>query len=148
MASDDITLREVTRDTYTEILGLDVQPDQKHLVATNAKSLAQAMFHDEAWFRGVYAGDTAVGFLMLSLEPSKAEYYIWRLMIDAKHQGKGYGRKAVALAVDHIRKQPHAREVLLSHMPDNDRAGKLYTSCGFEYTGEISDGEPVMRLEL
>lgn len=142
------TLREITKDNYLEILKLKVRPDQERMVASNAVSLAQSQFYEEAWCRGIYSGDTAVGFLMLDLDRAKPEYGIWRLMVGADHQGQGHARRALAMAVDHIRTQPGASEVVLSHVEGPGNPGPFYESCGFEYTGKLLGKERVMRLTL
>jgi diamine N-acetyltransferase len=53
-----------------------------------AESIAEAYFSPLAWFRAVYAGDTPVGFVLLSDDPASHQYYLWRLLIDARHQGR------------------------------------------------------------
>ena len=80
-----VSLREVTKDTVRAVLGLKVAPRQEHFVASNAFSIAEAHFSDIAWFRAIYAGETPVGFMMLADDAAKPEYYLWRLMIDARH---------------------------------------------------------------
>jgi hypothetical protein len=59
MASD-VTLREISQDTVTQIMAFKVGPDQEHLMATNAQSIAEAHFTKDAWFRGhicrIYTG--------------------------------------------------------------------------------------------
>lgn len=144
----ELALRPIDRQNYPEILGLSVKPEQQRYVATNAQSLAQALFHEEAWFRGIYAGDTPVGFVMLEVRPEAHEYAVWRLMIDASHQGKGYGRLAMARIVEHVRGLPGAKELLLSYVPGDGEPGGFYEKLGFEYTGEVDGGEKVMRLDL
>ena len=34
---------------------------------------------------------------------AKGNYNLWRLMIDDRYQGKGYGKEAVRLALDFVR---------------------------------------------
>ena len=46
-----VTLREITASTVRTITSLAVKPDQMSFVATNAESLAQALFAPEAWYR-------------------------------------------------------------------------------------------------
>jgi len=58
-------LREITADTVLAVLRLAFAEDQKSFVATNAVSLAQALFAPEAWYRAIYLGDQPVGFVML-----------------------------------------------------------------------------------
>ncbi len=101
-----ISLREAA--TLREITGLSVAPEQAEYVATNAQSIAEAYFHPEAWFRGIYAEDTAVGFVMLEdwsqVEGGKDEpISLWRFMIDQRYQGYGYGGVALQKVVDHVR---------------------------------------------
>lgn len=60
-----ISLREITADTVRQITSLSVKPEQQCFVASNAISLAQALFSPEAWYRAIYAGDSPAGFVML-----------------------------------------------------------------------------------
>jgi diamine N-acetyltransferase len=91
-----ITLREVTAETVSTICRLAVAEHQQQLVASNAVSIAQAYFQPKAWVRAIYADETPVGFVMLydsSLGPQSPpeDYYeVWRFMIDARYQGKGF----------------------------------------------------------
>lgn len=65
---------------------------------------------------------------------TKNSYLIWRFMIDSRHQGKGYGREALRLALEYIRTFPggEADVCWLSYEPENEVAKKLYASFGFE----------------
>ena len=117
-------------------------------MADNAVSIAQAHFSPIAWFRAIYAGETPVGFLMLADEPEKPCYYLWRLMIGAEQQGKGYGRQAVLRLIDHVRTRPGATELLLSYVPGEGCPRDFYRKLGFVETGELDEGEVVMRLTL
>lgn len=147
-AGAPVSLREVTRETVGSVLRLKVADTQTGFVAPNAVSIAEAHFHEEAWFRAIYAAETPVGFAMLSLKPEQPEYYLWRFMIGAEHQGKGFGRAALQLVVDHVRTLPGATELLLSHVPGEGHPGPFYERLGFEYTGAEEEGELVMRLAL
>ena len=144
----ELELREITKDNLGSVLRLKVAPEQEHFVASNAVSIAQAHYADDAWFRGAFVGDTPVGFVMLSLEPDKSEYWVWRLMVGADHQRQGHGRAILRAAIEHVRGLPGAKELLLSHVPGEGNPSPLYLSMGFAYTGEEDDGELVMRLAL
>lgn len=145
-----VSLREITRDNYETFLKMTVTPEQRQLVAANAVSIADAHFYpQEAWFRGIFAGDTPVGFAMLHDDPAKAEYFLWRFMIDQNHQKKGYGSAALRLIIDHVRTRPNATQLLLSHVAAEGNPGPFYLGLGFEYTGETDPhGELIMRLTL
>ena len=143
-----VSLSEVTKDTLQSVLDLKVSPDQEKFVATNAKSIAQAHFYENAWFRAIYADDFPVGFVMLSDVPEKGEYFLWRFMIAAEYQGKGYGREALRLLIEHVKTRPNAKELFTSHVPGEGSPGGFYEKMGFEYTGEEHDGELLMKLRL
>ena len=144
----DVTLREITKDTFGEVCRLDVAPEQKGFVATNAVSMAQANFHEDAWFRAIYADDTIVGFVMLSDVPEKAEYFLWRFMIDRKYQGKGYGRRAIEALKAHVRTRPNAEHLYVSYKKGEGGPEGFYARCGFEPTGEMEEGEHLARVKL
>jgi RimJ/RimL family protein N-acetyltransferase len=74
-------------------------------------------------------------------------FWVWRFMIDAAHQGKGYGRRALELLVDEARKDG-VDEVKLSYHPGEHSPHEFYTRFGFVDTGEFEQGEVVMRLAL
>lgn len=149
-----VSLREITEETVGKVLRLKVAPGQEQFVATNAESIAEAHFSKLAWFRAIYADETPVGFAMLE-EPDPdasgdnddaAHYYLWRLMIAADHQRKGFGRRAIALLVDHVRAQPGATALLTSYVPGDEGPRDFYHKLGFVDTGEMDEGEVVTRL--
>ena len=144
----EVTLREITEETLDAILGLQVGEGQRTFVADNARSIAQAHFSPYAWFRAIYADDTPVGFVMLWDDPDKPEYYLWRLMIDARYQGSGFGRWAVELLIRHVRTRPNASELLTSVVQADAGPQGFYERLGFESTGYYEEGEAVMRLAL
>jgi diamine N-acetyltransferase len=149
---NQIRLEEVTRDTVSAVCKLDAGDEGKQ-VAPNAVSIAQAHFQGEAWFRAVYHDELLVGFLML-YDPTLVEradepdFFLWRLMIDKSHQGKGYGRAAVEALVEHVRTRPGAQRLLVSHVKGAERLSRFYQSLGFRYTGVEDDGELVMERAL
>jgi diamine N-acetyltransferase len=148
MADEQVTLREVTGETVRAVCALEVAPEQRGFVAPNAFSIAEAYFEPKAWFRAVYAGETPVGFVMLHDDPDAGEYFLWRFMIAAEHQGRGYGRQALDLVVAHVRTRPGATALLSSYVPGDAGPGEFYRRYGFVETGEIDEGERVIRLDL
>lgn len=148
----DVRLVEVTKDTLRAVCRLDAG-DGGQQVAPNAVSIAQAHFSPEAWFRAVHAGDELVGFLMLydpSLvdAPEEKEFMLWRLMIDARFQGRGYGAAAVDALAAHVRTRPGGDALYVSHVKGVERLARFYASLGFAYTGDEEDGELWMVRRL
>jgi diamine N-acetyltransferase len=140
-----VELREITQDTLRAVLDLTVEPEQEEYVAPNARSIAEAHFEPRAWFRAVYADDAPVGFVMAYRDPPT--FWVWRFMIDAAHQGKGFGRDAMELLVDEARKDG-AAEVRLSFHPGEHSPHDFYSRLGFVETGEVEHGEIVMALAV
>ena len=146
--SDAISLRAITEDNLDKVLRLQVAEVQRHLVADNATSIAQGCYSSHAWYRAIYAGETPAGFVMLSVEPDKPEYYLWRFMIDQRFQLKGIGRAAMVQIIEHVSSYPTARELLVSYVPEEGSPQPFYAGLGFVDTGDSHDGEMIMRLEL
>lgn len=142
-----VSLREITRDTVRPICRIEVAPEQRRFVASIAASIAEAHFSPEAWFRAIYAGDEPVGFVMLSILPQRPEYYVWRYLIGVEHQGKGYGREAMRLVIEHVRSLG-AAELLLGYVPGEGEPRAFYEKLGFTPTGAVEDGEIVMSIRL
>jgi diamine N-acetyltransferase len=147
-----LKLVPVTRDNLRAVCALDAG-DGGRQVAPNVMSMAQAAVHGEAWPRAIEVDGELVGFLMLydpSLvsEPHEPDYYLWRLMIDREHHGRGYGRAAVLELIEHVTKRPGATRLLVSYMPPADHLARFYASFGFVPTGEVDDGEIVLALPL
>jgi diamine N-acetyltransferase len=144
-----ITLREITKKNLRDILKLKVAAEQERFVAPNAVSIAQAYFDREvAWFRAIYTDDTPVGFVMLLDDPAERKYYLWRLMVDHRFQGHGYGAEALNQVIAYVRQRPGARELLTCVGPGEGSPGPFYEKLGFAYTGVIVEGERVMSKEL
>ena len=144
----NVSLRKITGKTVRAICSLSVSDNQKSFVAPNAVSIAQAYFCKNAWFRAIYAGETPVGFVMLHENPKNGKYYLWRFMIDAKYQGRGYGRKALDLVIKRVRKKPKAKALTLSVVRAECGAEVFYKMFGFDFTGKIEYGEHEMKLSF
>ena len=157
--SSPVSLVEITTANLRDYLRLKVAPSQEHLVAPVAVSIAQAHFHPEAWFRGIAAGGTAVGFAMLEdwsqcSESAPEDWWrepyvgLWRFLVDQRFQSMGFGARAMQLLIAHARTVPGARAMLLSFVPGEGSPEAFYRRFGFEPTGEVSEGEHVMKLAL
>jgi diamine N-acetyltransferase len=144
----DTTLREITNDKFRECIDLKVADEQKDFVATNVYSLAEAKADGVSNPYAVYADDQMVGFIMYDFEPAEDRGYITRLMIDARFQGRGYGRQAISQVIDRLRAIPECREIQTGYMPGNEAAKRLYESLGFVKIGEDEDGEILTRMTV
>jgi len=151
--SADLEVRPVTDANVDDLIKLRTTEEQEKFVASVAKSLAQASVRPPGRPLGLYAGGQPVGFLLLwdaRRDPDPAEradqLYIWRLMIDARHQRQGHGQAAVRWLIDEARRMGVA-SVGLSHVPENP-VGTFYERFGFRYTGKVHEGEHEMVLSI
>lgn len=159
-----ITLREITQVNFEECIYLKLTEAQSEHIATNVYSLAEAYSltnHDHyvPMAYAIYHNETMVGFIMAVYQPIDENdpddeediYYLARLMIDKKYQGKGYGKEAVKKLLELMRTFPYgpATAVVLSLDPNNLVAKSLYMSLGFKETDEVDeDGDQIWKLKL
>ena len=148
MTDPNVSLRPVDDDNVQAVIDLSVADDQHEFVAPNVKSLAQAFATTKVWVRAVYAEDVPVGFVMLSDDDEKPRYYLWRFMIDAKHQRQGIGREAMGLVHEYVRSRPGGDRIYLSYVPEDGGPEEFYKSLGYEDTGVEHDGELEAVLHL
>ncbi|WP_042364651.1 GNAT family N-acetyltransferase [Streptacidiphilus neutrinimicus] len=151
-STSSLRLEKITPDNVAAACRLDVRPDQQDLVAPVAWSLAEAYANPEtAWPRLVFDGDALVGFVMAGFDPqSPVEVFrcgIWRLNIAADHQGRGYGRFAVAAVLAEARRRGQSRATV-SWVPGDHGPEKFYLKLGFRPTGEVVHGEVVGAILL
>jgi diamine N-acetyltransferase len=152
-----VTLRDLTDANREDVLALRVAPHQEQFIGSVANSLEEASEYPEAnpWYRAVYAGDEPIGFVMLSWDcvPQPPEiigpWFLWKLLIDERYQGRGYGRDVVRVVADLVR-TAGGKELLTSHVPDGEgHPGPFYERLGFVPTGELDPtGEIILRLDL
>jgi diamine N-acetyltransferase len=142
-----VTLRPVTAEIFPAVVKLRVADEQRGFVAENVYSLAQTTIYPWTRARAVLAGDQPVGFALFGLDPADGAWSIVRLMIDAGHQRRGYGREALRLVLADIERERRDEDVLISLVPANLAARRLYESVGFRDTGRLLEGEHVLRWE-
>ena len=145
-----IHLEKVNYDNAWAICKLRPNKTQKHYVASNANSLAEAYAFQQSDGKvltyGIYNDKKPVGFVMigydLPLDDEETEekywfvrgsYIIWRFMIDKRYQMRGYGREAIKQAIEFVKTFPcgEAEYCVLSYSPTNEAAKKFYESVGF-----------------
>jgi diamine N-acetyltransferase len=143
-----IELREITMVNFRECIGLSVAKHQRGFVASNMYSLAEAKADGVSNPLAIYAGGKMVGFTMYCFDPQLGTGFIDRLMVAEAHQGKGYGRAAMAEVIDRLCRIPECRRIRTAFEPTNSVAEALYESLGFRKTGEVDEGEIVAVLEL
>jgi GNAT superfamily N-acetyltransferase len=151
-----INLREISDDNIDAVQALRTRPDQERYVSSVADSLAEAAAVPQAnpWVRAVYADDVPVGFVMLAwnVDPQPpgiiGPWFLWKLLIDHRYQGLGYGHEVMRRIVELIRDHG-ATELLTSYGLGEGSPVGFYEGLGFVPTGIVDDdGEVLARLRL
>ena len=152
----EVTLREITLANRAQVEALRVAVGQEAFVDGVGDSLAEAEATpgSRPWCRAIYAAETPVGFVMLAddVPPDdpviRWRYYLWRMLIDGRYQGRGYGSATLDLVTEYLRGRPGADVLVTSIVPGEGSPHGFYLNYGFEATGEWLNHEQVMRLPL
>ena len=153
--------KPIIRAHVLPLIGLTVRSDQLDLVSNNAKTLAEAAYETGSSVWGLWDSETLVG-LMAMINPSEHPFqdypfvdprdgtpaaYLWRLMVGAGFQGRGYGAAALEMAFETARDWGFTR--LIAHVSDAPHSNlPFYQRFGFEPTGLIEDGELVIAAQV
>ena len=151
-----IELREITDGNRDAIVHVHAGPAEGRFVSSVADSLEEAAETPEGspWYRAVYENGQPVGFVMLSWDcvPRPPEiigpWFLWKLIVDERHQGRGIGRAIVDEVVRLIRAEG-ARELFTSHVIGEGGPDGFYERLGFVATGALDpQGERILRLDV
>ncbi len=152
-----VEVRPLTYEALMPLIKLDVRPDQSDMVAPNAITMAQSIFEHGSEIFGIFDGDKPVGLLaIIDLTHPEADLdpgddpdtiYVWRLMVDAAHQRKGFGTAGLDHAMAIARDRGRAR-LAISAVPDDGSAIPVYEKYGFQRTGRIVEGEVELAFPL
>jgi diamine N-acetyltransferase len=143
----EVVLRDINSDNWEECANLKLRTSQGGLVAPNLFSIAESKVEATFMPLAIYDNHTMVGFIMWGIDPDDGEYWIYRLMVDEKYQGKGFGKAAVVEVLKRL-KELGAGRVYVGYKPQNVVAASLFASLGFERTGQMLQGEFIAKLEF
>ncbi|MCC2615914.1 GNAT family N-acetyltransferase [Aestuariibacter halophilus] len=138
-----ISLEEVTRSNYEAVCDLDVAPEQEQYVACNMWSLVESHYNQGHTCKAICLEGKPVGFFMWVQETAQ-KVSIWRFMVDKQYQNQGFGRVALKLAIEQIRKIPHLECIEICYNPANPVAKDFYSSFGFQEVGMDEDGDDML----
>lgn len=155
-AASPLSFRRITVHNVGDVCDLSqtLSTQQRGFVADNGRSIAEAHYSENAWFRAVYADETPVGFVMLHIGPDHDDgidhpgVFLWRLMIAGPYQGLGFGRQVIAKLVDEQLRPRGWRELHTSFGQGEGSAEAFYRCLGFELTGVMFDDEAEAILRV
>jgi diamine N-acetyltransferase len=155
-----VRLSEIrTADDRAAVMGLRRAPGQEDYVSSVAESFAEADAEPRAmphpWAIHDVPTDVLVGFVMISDDiprPIDADlvgpYFLWKLLIDAGHQRRGYGRATIDALVQYLATRPGAHVLYTSCADGPGSPRGFYLRYGFRDTGRVMWGETVLALDL
>ncbi|MPM71787.1 Spermine/spermidine acetyltransferase [bioreactor metagenome] len=148
----DIHFEIITPDNWRTFNKLKVNEEQKEFVASNLTILARAYayrdFNSQVY--AIYNEDIPIGLLMQREyeENNKLFCVLDQFMITEKYQRMGYGKAAMKVWIDLIKKQNRYNSIVLCYIEGDEVAKKLYLNMGFYHTGEVDGDEIVMKYIL
>ncbi len=151
----DVRLVEITADTARAVLALQTHHSQQRFVSPMPNSFADALFPPDVnrvpvtpWLRAIEADGELVGFMMIAeATAAHPDPYLWRFLVDRRHQRRGIGDRALTLLIERLRSEGH-RRLLVSWHPGRGGPEPFYVQRGFVPTGVVEDGEIEAALEL
>ena len=162
-----VTLKKIkiTSDNMKDCIALDVAPDQKDFVYSNAIMLA--LDHDynakgmPMECHAIYADDKMVGLIAYNYyidDPFFKEtcYRIRPMMVDKNCLDKGYEVAALGQLLEEIKTKPHgeATAIFATYDPEEEVMGKIYKAAGFMKTDlnweaeDPDDNDIITRMSL
>lgn len=141
---DHITLQKVDESNFLACFSLRLEAQQEKFVSHPIRSLAQAyVYYSQCTPFAVCRAGQVVGYLMVIYDYDEEAYFIWHLMIDAQHQGRGCGRAAMEAALAYIRSKPFGASNLVRLTVSRKRGRcHLYQTLRFSPTGR-ADGDEI-----
>ena len=146
-----ISLRTIDDTNREAVEALRTTPAQERFVSGVTDSMIEATeepgAHAEYW--AIYDDETPIGFVMIADEVDGPEYiahYLWKLLIDERYQGRGYGRATLDLVVALFRARGVTDMWTSAGQGDGSPLG-FYERYGFTQAGEIVfDDEVLLHL--
>ena len=149
-----VSLRSINESNRGAVEALEVAPDQQQFVSNAADSIREAAKEPDgrALYWAIYADGTPVGFVMISDDVGGPDYfpqYLWKLFIDRRYQGRGYGTATLDLIAEYFRRRPEVEVMRTSAGQGKGSPIGFYERYGFERTGDIVfDNEVLLQLKL
>ena len=147
-----VSLRPISDANREAVEALTVAPEQRRFVSGVRESMREAAQEPEAhalcW--GIYDDETPVGFVMIADEVDRPEYiphFLWKLLIDERHQRRGFGTATLDLVVEYFRKR-NVATIWTSAGEGDGSPITFYERYGFERTGDLNGDEILLRFVI
>lgn len=143
-----IDVSPVNQSNWRAVVALEVAPAQQAFVAVPSYYLALCCYGGTWQPLAFTLADQVIGFGMWGVDPADSSCWLGGILIATAFQGRGHGKEAVRQTIATLSKTHGYKDFALSYAAENVRARQVYTSLGFQETGESQDDEWVARLHL
>ncbi|MCI6185676.1 MAG: GNAT family N-acetyltransferase [Spirochaetia bacterium] len=127
-----IMLEELNVDNWLKVMELTVSEEQKDIFPiANVYWVGISRYEEKTTLYAIKNDELYVGMVGIGYDEDGVSGYINPMMIDEKHQGKGYSKEAMLLSIEKLKSEYKVSEIHLGHRKNNMKAGKLYESLGF-----------------
>ena len=127
-----IELEELNVDNWLKVMELTVSEEQKDIFPiSNVYWVGISRYEEKTTLYAIKNDELYVGMVGIGYDEDGVSGYINPMMIDEKHQGKGYSKEAMLLAIKKLKSEYKVSEIHLGHRKNNMKAGKSYESLGF-----------------
>ena len=140
-----LRLVEINEDNWPAFAALRVRDEQAGFLDSALGILARGYVYRACRARvfGLAEGETAVGLALIrDLDEEPACYDLQQFLIDSRFQGKGYGKAALSLLLDGLRREGKYADVEVCVHRDNAAALALFFGAGFRDTGYVDPDLP------
>ncbi|HYK27941.1 MAG TPA: GNAT family N-acetyltransferase [Streptosporangiaceae bacterium] len=155
-----VRLRDIlTSGDRAAVMGLRRGPGQDQYLNSMGEIFAEADEEQRAmphpWAVLDIQTGQLVGFVMISdnvPQPMDDDlvgpYYLWKLLIDERFQGRGYGAATLDAVVEYVRTRPGADILYTSCADGPGSPRRFYLRYGFTDTGRVMWEENLLALDL
>ncbi len=128
-----VRFEKVTWDNWRQCCSLKADKYVADNVTILARAYVSQNMGEEGEALAIYNDKEIIGLLFYREfgYPEKCCYIIDEFMIDSKYQGNGYGKKALNLLIEKLRKEGKYNRIELEYYKENEIAEKLYLNAGF-----------------
>ncbi|OGF35162.1 hypothetical protein A2482_00525 [Candidatus Falkowbacteria bacterium RIFOXYC2_FULL_48_21] len=128
-----IKLKPINSSNWEECANLNVSADQMSALPSNLFSIAELNFYPQTKAVAILnTKDKIIGFATYGTPENEKVSKIFRLMIDEKHQGKGYGRAALTEIAKELFFKNNSDEIQVCYDPNRSSLKNFYGSIGFK----------------
>jgi diamine N-acetyltransferase len=147
-----VSLAPITDANREAVEALAVAPDQRRFVSSVRESILEAAEEPDAraLYWAIYDENRPVGFVMIADEVDSPDYiphFLWKLFIDERYQGRGFGTATLDLIVEYFRNR-HVGTIWTSVGQGEGSPLTFYERYGFKRTGDLHGNEVLLRLEI